>query len=518
MRIHAVRSTRTLAIVLLVFAVSVGAQSPHRIETPEALAQIVKKVDPVAPSEAAAKKIGGVVIADVIIDRAGAVSSITILDGTPILRPAAEAALRQWRFKPFQVGGRPSAVQVILEVEFPDPLKDERDRIYQAHRAADLECQRQLEADPAGAQRACADALEKTNALPADRVLERSHAAGNYAFSLMAVGRLRDAIPQFRKALEIRTPHVGGPDADSADLLQVIGSLHHRLSEWTEAEGAFSRSIAEYSGALERVPSMRELYLPRMKTALLRYASLKRATGDLAGANTLEARAAALVSAPDTPAAGDKPNWPLSSRHVGGIIITEPPNARLTDDDLAQIHAVLRPTGKRVARLQVSGEVRLGGSGRTEPDWGVDAVFEPEIATRALRRGTTAWVVSAPGTVRREWSARGTRDYMQVARPGGDAAEEAPFFIQGPPNLPMPKNDEFVSAVQFARDRAVTAPTDRLLSDVQPWPIEWIIGAADGQMTLHLRDPATGSMQTISLKRQEGRWTLGELSGFRQRR
>ena len=125
---------------------------------------------------------------------------------------------------------------------------------------------------------------------------------------------------------------------------------------------------------------MRELYLPRLKTALLRYASLKRATGDLAGANTLEARAAALVSAPDTPAAGDKPNWPRRSRTVGGIIITEPPNARLTDDDLAQIHAVLRPKGKRVARLQVSGEVRLGGSGRTEPDWGVDAVFEPEIA------------------------------------------------------------------------------------------------------------------------------------------
>jgi hypothetical protein len=63
--------TQTLAIVpvLLVFGISVGAQAPHRIETAQALAQIVKKVDPVVPAEAAAKKIGGVVIADVIIDR-----------------------------------------------------------------------------------------------------------------------------------------------------------------------------------------------------------------------------------------------------------------------------------------------------------------------------------------------------------------------------------------------------------------------------------------------------------------
>lgn len=429
------------------------------------------------------------VIADVIIDRVGVVTSVTILDGAPILRAAA---LRQWRFKPFQVGERPSSVQVILEVKFPDPVKDEQDRIYQAYRSADLECQRQLETDPASAHRACADAVERTNALPADRVLERSHAVGNYAVSLMSAGRIREAIPQFRKALEIRTPRVGGPDADSADLLQIIGSLHQRLSEWAEAEGAFSRSITEYSGALERAPSMRELYLPRMKTALLRYASLKRALGDVAGAEAFEACAAVLVSAPDAPAAGAKRSWPRSSRTVSGVIIVKPPNAQLTADDLTQIHALLRPQGKRVLRLDVRGDIRIGGSNRTEPDWGADAFLEPDVATRAIRRGLSASIHSVPGKAGRVWSRKGSRDYMQLARPGGDAADEEPFFIQGPPNLPMPKDEEFASAVQFVRDRAVADASDRLLSDVQPWPVEWIIGVADGQMRLHQRDPATG--------------------------
>lgn len=494
-----------LGVLSLVDA-GAGAQTPRRIETAQALQQIVSRVDPVVPKEAAAKKIGGIVIADVIVDRTGRVASVTIVDGHMLLRRAAEAALRQWTFKPFA-----SPVQVILEVRFPDPIKDEQDRISKEYWTASRQCRGLVDEGDATAERVCADALQKSERLPADRVLERSHSASDYATSLMAAGKTSEAIAQFRKALETRTPRVGGPDADSADLLQLIALLHHRLGEWAEAETAFGQAIAQYSGAIERTSSMAEVYVPRMKIALVRYASLKRATGEAEAAAALEARAAALEVT--RPAAVPHVSVPRTSRTVDGVLITEPADLKLTADDVGQVRALLK--GKRYFRLDAYGDVHVGGGGRKEADWAVDAFLAPEIDTRLLRRGKSAWLVSEPNSQKsaRRWIARGTREYMQVALPGGNAADEPSFFIQGAPNMPIPANEIFASAVQFVRDIAVAAPNRRLMADVQPWPIEVIIAGADGSMSITLREPAGAGMQQVELQPKDGRWKITEVFG-----
>jgi TonB family protein len=98
-------STFALTIAIGGFAT---AQAPRRVDTPTALAQIVKKVDPVVPPEAAKANVGGVVIADVVIGPAGTVSSVSILSGHMLLHAAAERAMRQWTFKPFLAAGRRS--------------------------------------------------------------------------------------------------------------------------------------------------------------------------------------------------------------------------------------------------------------------------------------------------------------------------------------------------------------------------------------------------------------------------
>lgn len=247
-----------LVFSLLIAGTSLtDAQGPRRVDTAVALTHVVKKVAPEVPPEAAKAKVGGMVIADVTISAAGTVSSITILDGPPMLHAAAAHALQQWTFKPFLLRGRPGAVQAILEVSFPDPVKEAEQRLFDTYRQATYECQRRLEADGAQAEAACAEAVRHTEALPPDRVLERSHAVASYAQSLLAGGRLSDAIAQFEKAREIRATRARGPNADTADLYQVLALLHQRMGDYDKADEEFASAIDMYTAAQARAPEMR---------------------------------------------------------------------------------------------------------------------------------------------------------------------------------------------------------------------------------------------------------------------
>ena len=253
--------------------------------------------------------------------------------------------MRQWTFKPFLVGGKPAVVQVILEVRFPDPVKDEAARIFEAHRASRYECQRQLESDPAKGEGACAEAVRGAEALPPDRVLERSHAVGDHASSLVAAGRIPEAIAEFRRANEIRATRVKEPDADDADVHHMLAVLYQQVGQHDKADAEFVTAIAMYTAAQERLPSMGKAYAPRLKLALLRYAALKRLMGDEGGSAALEARAAAVPSAAHRPS----PPAPVTRtvRTAGDLRIAEPSDGRLTDDDVRQIQSALAGAGQK---------------------------------------------------------------------------------------------------------------------------------------------------------------------------
>src|SRR5471030_2916296 len=120
-----------LYLILIMHAVAAATivQTPRlpgtlpRIPPQEALAAIVKMIEPVAPAGTAGSS-GGEVDCDVIIATDGTVESATTLAGAETLRPAAIAAVRQWRFKPFVVDGRPARVVALIALHFPDPAAD----------------------------------------------------------------------------------------------------------------------------------------------------------------------------------------------------------------------------------------------------------------------------------------------------------------------------------------------------------------------------------------------------------
>ena len=498
-----------LLLALLACSRSVGAQAPRRVETSAALAQIVKRVEPVVPPEAAKARIGGAVIADVTINPTGAVSTVTILDGQPLLHAAAERAIRQWTFKPFLHAGKPAAVQVILEVRFPDPVKDEQDRIFETYRASNYECQRQLEADASKAEVFCAKAAAAADALPADRVLERSHTVADYAHSLMAAGRTREAIAQFDRARQIRGTRVKRPDADTADLHLIVAVLHQQIGEHEKADAEFAAAVAMHAAAQEQLPSMRDRYAPRLQQALIRYAALKRARGDAAGAEALEARASGMVTVAEP--SGDARR--VTTRTAGNLQIAEPTTGRLTENDLQQIRAVLAAE-KRPWRLELMIHPAPSGA---PANWRVDAFLPPDVAASAFRRGRYVMLTTMPPPgvqePNRVWRAmKGDFRYVQVAAAETDAAAMPPIRVQPAPNSPPPSDDELISIVSLIRARAAPKPTERLMSDIQPWPITSIIVWGTGETNVQLDDPSDArGAQHLRLRQQGGRWAIVEM-------
>ena len=98
----------------------VGPAGPARISTltPGAL---VYRVEPVYPRPAAITRTRGVVRLHAIIATDGSIQSLNVIEGPPLLVEAAREAVRQWRYRPYILNGRPVEVETIITVNFKGP-------------------------------------------------------------------------------------------------------------------------------------------------------------------------------------------------------------------------------------------------------------------------------------------------------------------------------------------------------------------------------------------------------------
>jgi TonB family protein len=80
----------------------------------------VKIVDvpPVRPEMAVRANVRGVVVLEVTVDVDGTVKDARVLRSLPLLDAAAIEAVRQWRYEPTTVGGKPVPVIITVPVEF----------------------------------------------------------------------------------------------------------------------------------------------------------------------------------------------------------------------------------------------------------------------------------------------------------------------------------------------------------------------------------------------------------------
>lgn len=95
-----------------------GPPAPRQVPPDAVQALLVKRVAPIYPPLARQARIQGVVVLDIIINKTGHVSDVKLVSGHPMLAPAAIAAVKQWKYRPFEENDQPLEIQTTIQVNF----------------------------------------------------------------------------------------------------------------------------------------------------------------------------------------------------------------------------------------------------------------------------------------------------------------------------------------------------------------------------------------------------------------
>jgi protein TonB len=81
-------------------------------------ARLLSSTPPAYPQLAKSQRIEGAVRIDALIDAAGKVSSMKVVSGPVLLHQAAMEALRQWKYQPAMLDGKPVAMHLTVTIQF----------------------------------------------------------------------------------------------------------------------------------------------------------------------------------------------------------------------------------------------------------------------------------------------------------------------------------------------------------------------------------------------------------------
>ena len=97
-----------------------GDVAPSRVRVSEGVARslLIKKVTADYPELAKQARVQGQVVLQARIDKEGNVEDIKLVSGHPMLAPAAIAAVKQWKYKPYLLNGQAVAMETQIVVNF----------------------------------------------------------------------------------------------------------------------------------------------------------------------------------------------------------------------------------------------------------------------------------------------------------------------------------------------------------------------------------------------------------------
>jgi TonB family protein len=96
------------------------AATPNRVRISQGVSHglLMSEIAPKYPPLARSARVQGQVVLDVVIGKDGAVRNITAKSGHPLLVPAAIDAVKQWRYQPYRLDGKPVDVSTEIVVNF----------------------------------------------------------------------------------------------------------------------------------------------------------------------------------------------------------------------------------------------------------------------------------------------------------------------------------------------------------------------------------------------------------------
>ncbi|MGA9526587.1 MAG: TonB family protein [Terriglobales bacterium] len=101
-------------------ATGAAGTNPDRVRVAQGVSAglLIKKVAPDYPEMARQSRIQGAVVLRAVIDKNGDIQDLTLVSGHEMLAPAAIAAVKQWKYKPYLLKGQPVAVETEITVNF----------------------------------------------------------------------------------------------------------------------------------------------------------------------------------------------------------------------------------------------------------------------------------------------------------------------------------------------------------------------------------------------------------------
>jgi protein TonB len=94
------------------------ARTPVRVGGEVKAPALVERVAPEYPPLALRAQVHGVVIREAVVDREGRVEDLRVLRSIPLLDRAAIDAVRQWRYSPLLLNGKPERFVLTVTVSF----------------------------------------------------------------------------------------------------------------------------------------------------------------------------------------------------------------------------------------------------------------------------------------------------------------------------------------------------------------------------------------------------------------
>ena len=237
------------------------------ISSEKAKENLITLVQPDYPPLAKAARIMGIVHASIEVDESGKVVDVKLLSGHPMLAPAALQAIRKWKYKPFEVGGKPVPVRTEVQVSIPENLKQ-----------SDIDEERRFQDAYWPNERAGREALKKGDLATAEAKLSLARAAAEQradekwmelASTISALATLKvaqndmDGAEQlYKESLAVHLKHQRPDEAEVAGVQEALAILYLRVGEPQKAEPLLQQSVNSFEVRIKEIsmPEARASY------------------------------------------------------------------------------------------------------------------------------------------------------------------------------------------------------------------------------------------------------------------
>lgn len=223
----------------------------------EAKQNLVTFFQPDYPPLAKAAQIVGIVRASIEVDEDGHVRNVKLISGHPMLATAAVQAIRKWKYKPFQVGGKLAAVQTEVQVSIPEKIDQ-----------ADVDKERKFQDAYWPNERAARDAMKNHDFASAEAKLLLAKAAAEergdakwleLADVLSMLGTIKlqqnhldEAETFYKDSLTVHEKHQRPDEAEVAGVQEQLGLLYIRAGQPEKAEPFLQQSVQSYEARIEQ--------------------------------------------------------------------------------------------------------------------------------------------------------------------------------------------------------------------------------------------------------------------------